>query len=213
MANVLQIAKCLCKTSRTSYKNMLKSYLKQIIVLFFFILISIVFNIRIDKKTIYLLGIVGGVANCANFGQIILNRKNCGIYENILGEGHCYNQIVLVEFLTFLIMTFPSILFMILSNCLFWFVINGKISILFILVYGALICITSILFALLAIQSSISNDNAPYLMSFSIFGIIIILMLWHLKYALMLIYCIVLILNALLVIKHTKSLEWLYKKN
>ncbi|MBR3293999.1 MAG: hypothetical protein IKI69_06220 [Oscillospiraceae bacterium] len=163
---------------------------------FVFLLINKIFKFTFDEKTIYLLGVVSVVASCAGYGQIVAERKNEGIYEYCIGVGTSIGNLIVIEIIEFYVINGFNFLFVSMSNSLLWFIITGKLDLSFFMLYTLIILLTSIMFGVLSIKSSLLNDNASYHMSFSIFLIMIIVMVFNLINGLVIISIACIVFNA-----------------
>lgn len=211
MCKIISVAQNMHHIDKSTYKQNIKMWLRQICVLVVFIIFSKVFEFEFEQRTIYLLGIVSVIATCANYGQSILERKNYGIYEYILGVGINYNILLEIEVIDFWIVNFKNFIFLIISNTIFWFAMSLEIEFGFFFYYGILVISASIVLGVLVIQSSLCNKNAPYWMSFSIFIVIIVLMLLPFEKGIEIILGICVILNIICYIYIQKTKKWIYK--
>ena len=210
MYKIISFAQNLHHTNKNVYKQNIKMWIKQLFVLAFFIIFSKVLRFKFEQSTIYLLGVVSVIATCANYGQSILERKNLGIYQYILGIGYSYNVLLGIEVIDFWLVNFKNIIFLIVSNSIFWFVIRQEILFKFLFSYGMLVILESVILSILIIQSSIYNKNAPYWMSFSIFIVIIVLMLFSLAIGIQIISLTWIILNIIYFVLLRKTKNGIY---
>lgn len=206
MVKILNILAIVRKANNVNFFKSLKGYKKQIIALVAFIIINKIFLFDFDEKTIYLLGIVSVIASCASYGQIVSIKKNEGIYEYNIAVGTSYWIVLIVEFMEFYVVNGLNLLFLSISNSVFWFVIIGKLDFLFMILYLSIIFITSCMFSVLAIQASFLNDNAPYYMSFSILLIITILMILNIDQGITIINMVCLVCNIICLYRCKKRL-------
>lgn len=206
MVKILNLLAIVRKANNVNFFKSLKGYKKQIIVLVAFIIINKIFLFDFDEKTIYLLGIVSVIASCASYGQIVSIKKNEGIYEYNIAVGTSYWIVLIVEFMGFYVVNGLNLLFLSISNSIFWFVIIGKLDFLFMILYLSIIFITSCMFSVLVIQASFLNDNAPYYMSFSILLIITILMILNIDQGIIIINMVCLVCNIICLYRCKKRL-------